>query len=289
MIKKKTYNSKSYVLTNDGDLKKGDKVFPIMYGTSWNFNETRSGFPYEPHIVESVKKGIVYTDCGHGERECYFTMLSAPKHISELKQSELFDKIFAPIFKMKLDFEEHRDYKMILDEGKGKPYIFIPHIYKDIDKEIDQAIETFKKEQPAEYYRDIYTSVWNVRDKILKEHDMVRSFSMPYFSVNFTDTYIGVYLDYVLTERCYNSGLDSFKEDCNKHYIKFYDNSDIEISEYLSKEFRTSFFSKATSSYCTQESRMLSYTETIAMRKYFDDINVIIDKEFGIMTYKPKK
>lgn len=103
MKKSKTYLNKKYTLSNEEEIKVGDKVFPISYGAGghmgepyqhigWDFNEIRSGFPDNPHIVTEIKKSCdccgnkdsdgfvtIFTDRGHAIKEIYFKIKDIKK------------------------------------------------------------------------------------------------------------------------------------------------------------------------------------------------------------------
>ena len=78
-----------YTLSNE-NLKEGDEVFPIAWGrclddggwilTNFNFKESMSGFPNEPHIIldlhhTNYKPYEIRTDYGYGPAECYYKII----------------------------------------------------------------------------------------------------------------------------------------------------------------------------------------------------------------------
>lgn len=59
-------------------------------------------------------------------------------------------------------------------------------------------------------------------------------------------------------------------------FLKFYNNGDITKSHTISKSFRNSFFDKSTKTICTKTEIPLSYTETIKMKEYFNNLKISI-------------
>ena len=95
MIIEKVHNEIRYTLSNE-NLKVGDKVFPIANGRcldnrgwilhDFDFRDFMSGFPDEPHTIESLKYSTykpyeVKTDMGFSPKECYYKVIKMEEKI----------------------------------------------------------------------------------------------------------------------------------------------------------------------------------------------------------------
>lgn len=209
------------------------------------------------------------------------------KKIQYLTSYELYKYIFNPIFGFKVIYPKSWNIQNILN-GETLPNPFLKNgMYKDIEDDIQKYLEQLKIDAGLKMYEPLYSLPSNLtnkyyeyKNKILENNMLYEDFELPVFTIKLEEDYIIIFIEYIINYRCRNE-FTEIKNDKYKHYILFYDNGDIKISNEIKKEYRISFFDKSTYNQIDNTPKYLSYSQTKAMHKYFNELKIDITKELN--------
>jgi len=201
------------------------------------------------------------------------------KKISELSNIELYNIIFNPIFGYKLEYPESWDVESILNK-KHNYYPYIRQHYPEIEEELKNIELKLRNGNTRIWYElssDIIHEINAAKSEYLEKYNLYEEIMIPSFCVSKTKKGISVYLKSEIINRVLFGKVDTFSGEYTDHHsLDFFKNGDIKISNTEITEFRTSLFNKNMYSVCNDTPRYLSYTETIAMKKYFEKLNIDI-------------
>jgi hypothetical protein len=184
-------------------------------------------------------------------------------NIRELTNFEIYEYIFKPIFKYNIDSLYPLWSMKDIINLKYEPKIYYHDHYPVLASEL-------KNRLPQNCSHN-FNSFEDIVD-VLHKNGLTKEFKVPIFKIFETSTEIIIKLAHDLNRRLdFNCRgcVETFKTYDNVNYLILHKNGDISKSFYTSRE------SGMYNNY-TLHDRFLSYTETLEMRKYFEDLDIDI-------------